>query len=640
MRAGYSLYVQNAGDWDRFEAQERGEDVSGKPVRPDNEIWREELELVHQVEDLGFDSLWCVEHHFTPYTMVPNPLQLLSYMAGATKRMDMGTMVVVLPWHDPIRVVEELIMLDTFLGPDRDIRMAVGRGLGRREFGGFGIHMDESRPRFQEALDIIKLGLLEDRFSYDGEFFKVPETTIRPRPLDGQRILDNMHCAWGSMESMEIAAANGLKPVVIPSKSYKEYEPELERYTELRREQGLGSGRPGRRRPRVLRRDRGGGLRGRQAPPRQVRRHGQPPLRVQRRATSPSSRATSTTRRSTRRPRRRGVGADRQRLPRRAHLGHPGDVHREDRAAHRDDARLVGARLHDEVRRDVLRRRPSRACSSSAARCCRPSTRWPTPSPSRSAAGRSLVSALAGRRVLVTGGSSGIGAALARACSDRGARVAVVGRDDSACAASPRRRAQSAIAADVGDADAATAAVDEASERIGGLDAVVNGAGLMLHAALSAGHRDDWAAMIGVNVLGVAHISHAALPHLHAAGFGDIINIASLASDRVSHPDFAMYAATKAAVARLTEALRADVGPGSGIRVSMIKPGATRTPGFGPGIRNPDLRRTTVAELNRTGMTPAEVAHQICHMLSLPRTACITEMTLVPHDTHHQKECR
>jgi alkanesulfonate monooxygenase SsuD/methylene tetrahydromethanopterin reductase-like flavin-dependent oxidoreductase (luciferase family) len=239
MRAGYSLYVQNAGDWDRFEAQERGEDVSGKPVRPDNDIWREELQLVHQVEDLGFDALWCVEHHFTPYTMVPNPLQLLSYMAGATKRMDMGTMVVVLPWHDPIRVVEELIMLDTFLGPDRDVRMAVGRGLGRREFGGFGIHMDESRPRFQEAVDIIKLGLLEDRFSYDGQFFKIPETTIRPRPRDGQRILDNMHCAWGSMESMEIAAANGLKPVVIPSKSYKEYEPELERYTELRREQGL-----------------------------------------------------------------------------------------------------------------------------------------------------------------------------------------------------------------------------------------------------------------------------------------------------------------------------------------------------------------------------------------------------------------
>src|SRR5690606_41278353 len=67
--------------------------------------------------------------------------------------------------HDPIRVVEELIMLDTFLGPDREVRMGVGRGLGRREFEGFGIHMDESRPRFQEAVDIIKLGLTEDRRS-------------------------------------------------------------------------------------------------------------------------------------------------------------------------------------------------------------------------------------------------------------------------------------------------------------------------------------------------------------------------------------------------------------------------------------------------------------------------------------------
>jgi alkanesulfonate monooxygenase SsuD/methylene tetrahydromethanopterin reductase-like flavin-dependent oxidoreductase (luciferase family) len=240
MRAGYSLYAQNAGDWDRFEAQERGEDVPGAPLTPDYDLWRGELELAEQAEDLGFDSLWCVEHHFTPYTLVPNPRQLLSFLAGRTKRVDMGTMVVVLPWHDPIRVVEELIMLDTFLGPDRDIRMGVGRGLGRREFEGFGIHMDESRPRFQEALDVIKLGLTEDRFSYDGRFFQIPETTIRPRPNDGQRIIDNLHCAWGSMESMEVAANNGLRPIVIPSKSYAEYEPELERYTELRAAQGLG----------------------------------------------------------------------------------------------------------------------------------------------------------------------------------------------------------------------------------------------------------------------------------------------------------------------------------------------------------------------------------------------------------------
>lgn len=244
MRAGYSMYVQNAGDWDRFEAQERGEDVPGAPLVPDADLWRGEIELARRVEDIGFDSLWCVEHHFTPYTLVPNPLQTLTYFAGVTQRMDMGTMVVVLPWHDPIRVVEELIMLDTFLGPDRDIRMAVGRGLGRREFGGFGIDMDESRPRFQEAIDIIKLGLVEDRFSYDGQFFKIPETTIRPRPRDGQRILENLHCAWGSLGSMEIAARNGLKPVVIPSKSYKEYEPELARYDELRAERGDAPARP------------------------------------------------------------------------------------------------------------------------------------------------------------------------------------------------------------------------------------------------------------------------------------------------------------------------------------------------------------------------------------------------------------
>jgi NADP-dependent 3-hydroxy acid dehydrogenase YdfG len=99
-----------------------------------------------------------------------------------------------------------------------------------------------------------------------------------------------------------------------------------------------------------------------------------------------------------------------------------------------------------------------------------------------------------------------------------------------------------------------------------------------------------------------------------------------------------MYAASKAAVARLTDALRADVGEASGIRVAMIKPGATLTPGFGPGIRDPELRDQIVTAARRNGMEPAAVAAQICHILALPRTASITEMTLVPHLNHPQEE--
>ena len=64
------------------------------------------------VEPLGFDSIWGVEHHFSPYTMIPDVLQFLTYMAGRTSRVGFGSMVAVLPWHDPVRVAEEIAMLE------------------------------------------------------------------------------------------------------------------------------------------------------------------------------------------------------------------------------------------------------------------------------------------------------------------------------------------------------------------------------------------------------------------------------------------------------------------------------------------------------------------------------------------------
>jgi len=130
-------------------------------------------------------------------------------------------------------------MLDTFLGEGRDVRLGIGRGLGRREFGGFEVEMDESRQRFQEALDIIRLALTEERFSYDGEIFHIPDTAVRPRPKDGQRLLDNICCAWGSPQTVPIAAGNGLKPMVIPSKPFEDYVSELDDFAQIRREKGL-----------------------------------------------------------------------------------------------------------------------------------------------------------------------------------------------------------------------------------------------------------------------------------------------------------------------------------------------------------------------------------------------------------------
>ena len=243
MKAGFSIIAQNYGDWDRFEAHERHEDVPTRPSYPDGQVLADEFSLVDEIEDLGFDSLWTVEHHFTPYTMVPNPLQFLTYFAGRTKRIDFGTMVIVLPWHNPVRVAEDASFLQHMLGPKRNLILGLGRGLGRREFGGIGVDMNESRDRFRESVEILKLALGRDRFSYEGKHFRIPETSLRPLPGDG-RLLENAHCAWGTPLSIPIAAELGLKPLIIPQRSWAEYVEEMATFESLREAQGLRSAKP------------------------------------------------------------------------------------------------------------------------------------------------------------------------------------------------------------------------------------------------------------------------------------------------------------------------------------------------------------------------------------------------------------
>ena len=179
MRLSLGMMFQNFTDWDRFLSLERGEDV-GEPTVPDWKAWKDHLDVFLQAEELGFDALWSVEHHFTPYCLIPDPLQLLTYIAGATKRIDVGSMVCVLPWWEPLKLAEEVSMLQMVLGEERNLHIGVGRGLARREYNSLGIDMDESRGRFDEVLKILRMALTQERFSFDGEYFHIPPTSIRP----------------------------------------------------------------------------------------------------------------------------------------------------------------------------------------------------------------------------------------------------------------------------------------------------------------------------------------------------------------------------------------------------------------------------------------------------------------------------
>jgi alkanesulfonate monooxygenase SsuD/methylene tetrahydromethanopterin reductase-like flavin-dependent oxidoreductase (luciferase family) len=238
MRVGMTFFCQNADDWDRFEAEERGESVARRPSISDRQIFLEEVELAKAADKLGFDTIWTIEHHFTPYTMVTNPLQILTYLAGVTQNVDLGTMVVVLPWHNPVHVAEDVNMLDALLG-DRRLVLGVGRGLGRREFAGLNVDQNESRGRFDESLAILRELLSKGEIhGHKGEFYEIDHLRLRPQPE--RDLSDLLYCAAGSPDTNERIAKSGVKAMIVPNQSLEASLAGFQTYTDIRREAGLG----------------------------------------------------------------------------------------------------------------------------------------------------------------------------------------------------------------------------------------------------------------------------------------------------------------------------------------------------------------------------------------------------------------
>src|ERR1700691_189984 len=179
--------------------------------RSDASVVREHLAMGDLAEPLGFDSLFALEHHFTGYAMSPAPTQLLSYYAGRTKRIQLGTAVIVIPWHDPIRIAEQIALLDVLCGGR--CLFGFGRGAARTEYEGFRIPMDQARPRFKEGLDIIRLGLTQESFEYQGQFFTIPRTSIRPAPVSHPEL--RFYGSANSPESAKLLADSGLGLLIV-----------------------------------------------------------------------------------------------------------------------------------------------------------------------------------------------------------------------------------------------------------------------------------------------------------------------------------------------------------------------------------------------------------------------------------------
>ncbi|MFI4947668.1 MAG: LLM class flavin-dependent oxidoreductase [Alphaproteobacteria bacterium] len=197
--------------------------------RSDASVVGEHLAMGDLAEPLGFDSLFALEHHFTGYAMSPAPTQLLSYFAGRTRRITLGTAVIVLPWHDPVRVAEEIALLDVLCG-GRCV-FGFGRGAASVEYEGFRVPMGEARPRFVEAAQIIVKALSQDSFEHDGEFFQIPRTAIRPRPISHPE--RRFHASAVSPDSAEIMAKLGFGVLMVMQNEWPKAAEDIARYREI-----------------------------------------------------------------------------------------------------------------------------------------------------------------------------------------------------------------------------------------------------------------------------------------------------------------------------------------------------------------------------------------------------------------------
>ena len=201
----------------------------GWPGMSDREAWHEEIRLARLADELGFDVIWSVEHHFFDYSFCPDNTQLLSYLAPLCTHADLGTAAIILPWNDPLRVAEKVSVLD--LLSNGRVRLGLGRGLARREFAAFRGNLDESRERFDEAstmiLEALRTGFIEGH----GKFYPQPRIEIRPRP---ERSFEGRTYAVASSEdSIEAAARLKARMLMFADRPWPARLPGIERYRAL-----------------------------------------------------------------------------------------------------------------------------------------------------------------------------------------------------------------------------------------------------------------------------------------------------------------------------------------------------------------------------------------------------------------------
>lgn len=187
--------------------------LSLRDWQTDAEVYRNTLEEVRLADELGFDIVWLAEHHFSSYGICPSLAPLAAAIARETRRVRIGTAVVIAPFAHPLRVAEEWAMIDIL--SDGRLEFGLGRGYQPKEFEGLGLTMEGTRERFDECLEIIRRAWTEERLSFEGAFYRVSGLRVLPKPV--QRPHPPLWTAAVSPDTYELAGRRGLKILTSPA---------------------------------------------------------------------------------------------------------------------------------------------------------------------------------------------------------------------------------------------------------------------------------------------------------------------------------------------------------------------------------------------------------------------------------------
>jgi alkanesulfonate monooxygenase SsuD/methylene tetrahydromethanopterin reductase-like flavin-dependent oxidoreductase (luciferase family) len=178
----------------------------------DRQVINDSLEEAVLADEFGFDSFWLAEHHFSGYGILGNPLVFAGAIAQRTKRITIGTAVMVIPFYNPMRLAEDAALVDVL--SNGRLVLGCGRGYQPKEFAGFGIDPKTSIDRYNETIDLLRLAWTKDNWSYHGKHFQYDDMTVYPRPVRGE--VPILHAAV-SPDSFERLGRGGEKIITSPN---------------------------------------------------------------------------------------------------------------------------------------------------------------------------------------------------------------------------------------------------------------------------------------------------------------------------------------------------------------------------------------------------------------------------------------